>query len=213
MKKRPARLTADPAMRTRRRGREEPQGGGNHDEDAEPGDLAGGSAEGVGGDSEAEPARWRRSVWRLQGAQAAVEAEDDGEEAEDVRHEGGREHEVERGEDEGEGAEGGIALGDPARTRVRCRTKARTWREERAQAHGSEGEAEEFDEGGAEVELPGEHGCRPAVIDDVAGGGEGLRHQDVGAVVGDAHVGEGVADEFAEEHAGRRRERGSGTCG
>jgi len=35
---------------------QKPQGGGNDDEKAEPSDLAGGSAEGVGRDGEAEPA-------------------------------------------------------------------------------------------------------------------------------------------------------------
>ena len=42
-----------------------------------------------------------------------------------------------------------------------------------AAAYGGEGETEELDEGGAEIELPAEHGGGPAVVDDVAGGGEG----------------------------------------
>ena len=63
-------------------------------------------------DGEAEPGDGGAGGGRLQGAEAAVEAEDNGEEAEDVGHVGDREHEVERGEDEGEGAEGGVALGD-----------------------------------------------------------------------------------------------------
>jgi hypothetical protein len=42
--------------------------------------------------------------------EAAVEADDNRKEAEDVGHVGGREHEVQRRQDEGEGAQGGIAL-------------------------------------------------------------------------------------------------------
>jgi hypothetical protein len=35
----------------------------------------------------------------------------------------------------------------------------------------------------------------------VSGGGEGLRHEDVGAVVGDTHADVGTADEFADQNA------------
>ncbi len=182
-------------------GLKEPERGGEKDEDAEPGDLAGGAAEGVGEDGEAEPGDGGAGRGGEEGAKAAVEAEEDGEEAEDVGHVGDREHEVERREDEGEGAEGGVALGDAGEREGALEEEGECHGDQHgAASDGGEGEAEELDEGGAEVELPAEHGCGPSVVDDVAGGGEGAGHEDVGAVVADAHVGVGAGDEFAGEH-------------
>ena len=78
--------------------------------------------------------------------------------------------------------------------------------EQGAHADGGEGEAEELDEGRAKEELPAEDGRRPAVVDEVAGGGERAGHHDVGAVVADAHLGIGTAYELADEHGERAEE-------
>ncbi len=72
-------------------GSQQPEGGGGHDEDAEPCDLAGGSADGVGGDGEAQPSYGGAGRGGLQGAKAAIQADDNGEEAVDVGHKGDRE--------------------------------------------------------------------------------------------------------------------------
>gem|GEM_PF-3614966 len=47
--------------------------------------------------------------------------------------------------------------------------------------------------------MPAEDGSGRSVVDDVAGGGELLRDEDVGAVVADSHGGVGAGDEFADE--------------
>ena len=179
---------------------QEPDGRGNHDEDAQPGDLSRRAADGVGGDGEAEPGDGGARGRGLERAEAGVETDDDGEEAVDVGHEGDREHEVERGENEGEGRDGCVALGDVATGENALQEEGEGGGDEHgAGADGGKGEAEDFDEGGGEVELPGEHGSGPAVVGDVAGGDEVLDHEYVGAVVIDAHGDEGVADELAEE--------------
>jgi hypothetical protein len=113
---------------------------------------------------------------------------------------GQREKEVERGEDEGEGTDGGVALGDAGGDESPLQEEGHEHGdEEGAHANGGKGEAEEFDEGGADVNLPAQHRGGPSGVDEVAGGGEGACHHDVGAVVADVHGDVGVADEFAEE--------------
>ena len=75
-------------------GAEEPEGAGNHDENAEPGDLARGTDQSVGDDREAEPENRGAVGGRLESPKTGVEAEDNGEEAKDVAHVGDGEHEV-----------------------------------------------------------------------------------------------------------------------
>ena len=59
-------------------------------------------------------------------------------------------------------------------------------------ADSGKGEAEKLDEESAEIELPAEHRGRPAVISDVAGGGEDAGAPDVGPVIVQAHLEDGV---------------------
>jgi len=191
-------------------GAQEPKGGGQHDEDAEPGDLARGSEDGVGEDGDAEPGDDTAIGRGLQRSETAVEADHDGEEAGDVGEEGCGEDEVERRENEGEGSEGGVALGDIGADENALQNEGHDdSNEDGAHANDGVGEAEELDEGGGEDKLPDEHGCGPSGVEDVAGGGKGVGHHDVGAVIGDSHLCEGVADELAEEHGQRAEDGGN----
>ena len=67
-----------------------------------------------------------------------------------------------------------------ARTRIAAGEGHDHGDEDGAHAHDGVGEAEELDKGGGEDELPDKHGCGPAGVEDVAGGGEGVGHYDVG---------------------------------
>jgi hypothetical protein len=82
-------------------GAKEPECGWEHDEDAEPCDLAGGAAEDIRDDGETEPGNATAVGRGLQCAQTAVETQDDGEEAVDVGHISSRKHEIEWRENEG----------------------------------------------------------------------------------------------------------------
>jgi hypothetical protein len=183
-------------------GTKQPEGGRDHDENAQPRDLTGGPENGVGRDSETKPEDRGVRCCRLQGAKAAIETDEHGEQAKDVAHVGDGEQKVERRESQGESGDDCVAFGDAATDQGALKEKSGCQGyEERAHTYGSEGEAEELDEGSAEVELPANHGRRPPVVDDVSGGGEGLCHEDIGAVVRDTHVDVGTADEFADQHA------------
>ena len=128
----------------------------------------------------------------MQRAEAAVEADDDSEEAGDVGKKGGGKNQVERRKDEGEGAKGGIALRDAGADQDTLQDEGHDHgHEDGAHAHDGVGEAEELNEGGGKNELPDKHGRGPTGVEDVASGGEGVGHHDVGTVIGDSHFSEG----------------------
>jgi hypothetical protein len=90
----------------------QPQSGGDHDEDAEPGDLAARSKDGISGDSKAQPEDGGAIAGRLYGPEATVEADDDGEEAKDIGHISDREHEIERRKNQCKSADRRVPLRD-----------------------------------------------------------------------------------------------------
>jgi hypothetical protein len=137
----------------------------------------------------------------LQGAEAAVQADDDGEEAGYIAHEGDGKHEVERRKYKREGAERGVALGDAGSDEGALQKEGeRHGNEQRAATDDGEGEAKKMNKGFGEIELGCDHGSFPAVVRQVTGLREGLRHEDVGTVISDTHGRVGAADEFAKEH-------------
>jgi hypothetical protein len=88
---------------------QEPDGAWKHDENAKPGDLADGASDGVGKTGAGKPREDGVVVFRLKGAKAGVKAEDNEEEATDIRHEGDSEWQENGAENEGESGDGGVS--------------------------------------------------------------------------------------------------------
>ena len=88
----------------------ESESGGNNNEQAKPTGLAGGSEDRVGDGRSEEPGGGLGGERGLDGSKAEVEAEDDCEQARDIRHEAEGQRDEQWGENKGQGREGGICL-------------------------------------------------------------------------------------------------------
>src|ERR1700761_4131608 len=98
----------------------------------------------------------------------------------DVTHKGDREQQVERGENQSEGADGCVALCAADEDQDALQEKGQhDCYKQRTHADRRERESEELDEGSAQVELPEEHGGGPAVVGNMAGVREGFGEEDV----------------------------------
>ncbi len=75
-------------------GSQQPERGREQYQNAEPCELPGGAADGVGGDGKGQPANGRPRGGGLQSAPAAIQAKNNGEETVDVTHEGDREQKI-----------------------------------------------------------------------------------------------------------------------
>jgi hypothetical protein len=188
---------------------QEPAGGRDDDEDAQPAGLAGGPEERVGYGGGDEPCRGLRRHPGLDGAKAEVEAEDDDEDAGDVRHEAERERDKQRGEHEGEGCEGGVCF---AQAHVHEGPLQQEGSSEGDQQDGGisggEGESKDPNEESAQGELPSQHCAGPAEVGEVAGLCKCLCGTDIGEVVVLSHLHERVGDEGAEGEKQRAKGRG-----
>src|SRR5882757_1118115 len=132
----------------------EVEGGGNDNEKAEPTGLPGGPEDRAGDGRCDEPGSGLGGEGRLDCPKAEVEAEDDCQEAGDIRHEAERQRDEQWGEDKGQGGEGGVCLPQSKTDEGALEENgSREGDEEDGSSGGGEGGAEELNEKRTEGEL------------------------------------------------------------
>lgn len=186
---------------------EQPSSAGNHDKGAKPCGLSGCSSDDAGEGCASQPGDGGTGREGGCGSLAAVQAEDNGEEAGNVRHITGCKGQEQRTEGECQRTEDCISAGDAKAEQDGVEE------EEGKQGNGKDrqadvhiGGAEDPDEESAPGDEPADHGIGPSVVSDVASLREYLGGFEERPVIDEAHAGDrpgepvaGKKDETAEE--------------